>query len=211
MRASAIFEVREVGSSISAKFVSLFNLSNKKNYSAKLRETYIFSSILLLAGCGGSSSKTANTSEINYQERTETFFSNISVNAVEKPNWVSALQMDEMGVVTELLAENENVYYYHFMTGVPSYELVNPIRNVKPATPMMREAAEEIFSELNNIFGVQFHPEVYHTPKGKVLFDNKGDKLETNILDLSFLKPHSCSRGNDYILTLFRSFNILFD
>lgn len=159
-----------------------FNLSNKKTYSAKLRETYIFSSILLLAGCGGSSSKTANTSEINYQERTETFFSNISVNAVEKPNWVSALQMDEMGVVTELLAENENVYYYHFMTGVPSYELVNPIRNVKPATPMMREAAEEIFSELNNIFGVQFF-----------LTD---DPLQENVISIgTSVQPNTAGQG----------------
>ena len=159
-----------------------FGRLNKKNHSVKFRDTYTFGSILLLAGCGGSSSETADTGTVNYQERSETFFSNISVNAVEKPNWVSALQMDEMGVVSELLTENENVYYYHFMTGMPPYELVNPIRNVKPATPMMREAAEEIFSELNNIFGVQF-----------IL---SGDPLQENVISIgTSVQPNTAGQG----------------
>ena len=100
-----------------------------------------------LAACGSSEDTSVSVNFENFEVRDEIFFSNIVIQDVEKPVWVAALQMDNMEIVGDIMQGNGDVFYYHFMTGAPSYALVNPIRNVQLATPKMREAAEVIFDE----------------------------------------------------------------
>jgi hypothetical protein len=111
-----------------------------------------------LAACGSSEDTSVSVNFENFEVRDEIFFSNIVIQDVEKPVWVAALQMDNMEIVGDIMQGNGDVFYYHFMTGAPSYALVNPIRNVQLATPKMREAAEVIFDELNAVFDTQFVP-----------------------------------------------------
>ena len=115
---------------------------------------------MALSGCGGGGSNPSGPQKVtgltNYVEKEETYFSNINVQALERPDWVSALQMDKMFVVSEVLAQHDNIVNYHFMTKPPEYELTNIIRNVQPANAEMRAAAAEIFSELNQVLDVSF-------------------------------------------------------
>jgi serralysin len=113
--------------------------------------------ILSACGGGGSPSTAKKASPLdNYVARSETYFANFEIAPIEKPNWVAALQMDQMDVVTDLMAEHDRVFSYHFMTEAPTYELTDDIRRVQPATPEMRIAASEIFGALNSLLDVNF-------------------------------------------------------
>ena len=86
----------------------------KKAWRASRSVDYLFG--LLIAptqsACGGGgSNSSANKSSLldNYVARSETYFSNFEIAPLEKPNWVSALQMDQMDVVTDLLQEHDRV------------------------------------------------------------------------------------------------------
>ena len=113
--------------------------------------------VLSACGGGGSSSAAKKASPLdNYVARSETYFANFEIAPPEKSNWVSALQMDQMDVVTDLLKEHDRIVSYHFMIDAPTYELTNDIRKIQPATPEMRVAASEIFGVLNSLLDVKF-------------------------------------------------------
>lgn len=113
----------------------------------------------ILSACGGGAlSPSVNKSSPldTYVARNETYFANFDIAPLDKPNWVSALQMDQMDVVTDLLEEHDRVISYHFMTEPPTYELTDAIQKVQPATPAMQVAATEIFNNLNSLLHVSF-------------------------------------------------------
>ena len=65
---------------------------------------FLMMHILSACGGGGSSSTSNKSSPLdNYVARSETYFANFEIAPLEKSNWVSALQMDQMDVVTDLL------------------------------------------------------------------------------------------------------------
>lgn len=140
--------------------------------------------LFVLSACGDGSSRDKNgpVGQNNFEVRDEIFFSGILVHDVEKPVWVSALQMDNMEIVSDVMQENKDVFYYHFMTGTPSYELLNPIRNVQPATAKIREAAEVIFDELNSLLDTRF-----------VLTDNPN---QTNVISIgTSIQPNTAAQA----------------
>ena len=79
----------------------------KKVWGASRGVDYLFGLLVtpILSACGGGgSSSSANKSSPldNYVARSETYFANFEIAPLEKPNWVSALQMDQMASGSEL-------------------------------------------------------------------------------------------------------------
>jgi len=146
---------------------------------------YGFLMMPILSACGGGgSSSTANKSSPldNYVARSETYFANFEIAPLEKSNWVSALQMDQMDVVTDLLEEHDRVISYHFMTEAPTYELTDAIQKVQPATPAMQLAATEIFDKLNTLLDVSFQ--------------QTDDALKNNVISIGTShQPDSAGQG----------------
>jgi len=139
----------------------------------------------ILSACGGGSlSSTANKlSPVDtHVARSETYFANFEIAPLEKSNWVSALQMDQMSVVTDLLEEHDRVVSYHFMREAPSYELTNAIQKVQPATPAMQMAATEIFDKLSALLDVSFQ--------------QTDDPLKNNVISIgASLQPDTAGQG----------------
>ena len=159
----------------------------RKTRSTSRKLDFLFSLLVtpVLSACGGGgSSSTANKASPlnNYVARSETYFANFEIAPLEKSNWVSALQMDQMDVVTDLLEEHDRVISYHFMTEAPTYELTDAIQKVQPATPAMKVAATEIFDKLNTLLDVSFQ--------------QTDDALKNNVISIGTSRqPDSAGQG----------------
>jgi len=159
----------------------------KKAGGASRSIDYLFGLLVapILSACGGggsSSSANKSSSLDNYVARSETYFANFEIAPLEKPNWVSALQMDQMNVVTDLLQEHDRVISYHFMTDAPTYELTDAIQKVQPATPAIQVAATEIFDKLNALLDVSFQ--------------QTEDPLKNNVISIGTSRqPDSAGQG----------------
>ena len=159
----------------------------RKTRSTSSKLDFLFGLLVtpVLSACGGGgSSSTANKASPldNYVARSETYFANFEIAPPEKSNWVSALQMDQMDVVTDLLEEHDRVISYHFMMEVPTYELTDAIQKVQPATPAMQVAANEIFDKLNTLLDVSFQ--------------QTDDALKNNVISIGTShQPDSAGQG----------------
>jgi len=157
----------------------------------RLEELWGFSLLPFASACGGGEGKAYGaqaTSIDDFKPAQEIYFSGIEVHEVERADWVAALQMDQMEVVTHLLAEHNRVLQFHFMTGEPTYELTDIVQDVTAASPKIQVAAHEIFDKLNETLDVSFQL--------------TEDPLQNNVISVGLSRqPDSAGQGffpNDY-------------